>query len=294
MTRRGPSWRSALWKALLWKAPLRKAALWSAPLGRALLVAVVLGVSGGALGGCSTLRATAPVTALPQDEARSYALILRQYVDDQGRVDFQGLAANRHPLEIVVAGIGRTAPNNAPSAFPARQDQLVFHINAYNALSMYDVIRSGIPSRLSLLDRIEFFKLTRVVIGGQPISLYDYENDVIRPLGEERVHFALNCMAVSCPRLPRVPFTAAGLDQELDGAARLFLSEPRNVQIDPARRVVRLSAILRFYTEDFLKKAPSLIAYVNRYRTPPIPEDYTVEFIDYDWTINAQPKRPAA
>ena len=39
------------------------------------------------------------------------------------------------------------------------------------------------------------------------MSLYTLENDVIRPLGDERVHFALNCMVVSCPRLPRVAFT---------------------------------------------------------------------------------------
>ena len=112
---------------------------------------------------------------------------------------------------------------------------------------------------------------------------------MIRPLNEERVHFALNCMAVSCPRLPRTPFTAAGLDAELDAAARLFFAEPRNLQVDPVRRVVRLSSILDFYPEDFLRKAPSLIAYANRYRADPVPLDHNVEFIPYDWTVNAQP-----
>ena len=48
-------------------------------------------------------------------------------------------------------------------------------------------------------------------VGGKTISLYKLENDVIRPLGEERVHFALNCMVVSCPRLPRAAFSAAAL-----------------------------------------------------------------------------------
>ena len=36
--------------------------------------------------------------------------------------------------------------------------------------------------------------------------------------------------------------------------------------------------------------APLLVAYVNRYRPTPIPEGYKVEFIDYDWRINNQPK----
>lgn len=117
---------------------------------------------------------------------------------------------------------------------------------------------------------------------------------MIRPLGEERVHLALNCMAVSCPRLPRGPFTAANLDGELGAATRLFLSEPRNLQVDPERQVVRLSAIFEFYTVDFLKRSPSLIAWVNRYRAEPIPSDYRVEFLPYDWTINAQPRGRAA
>ena len=253
---------------------------------RSWLAALSLGL----LAGCATLRATPPVAPLPSDEAFAWPSVLREAVDAQGRVDFRRLAANPGALEIAVASIGRTAPNNAPGRFPALQDQLAFHINAYNALAMYNVVRSGVPERLSLLDRVDFFKLTKVVVGGQAISLYDYENDVIRPLGEERVHFALNCMAVSCPRLPRAPFTAAGLDAQLDAAARLFFAEPRNVQVDPALRVVRLSSILAFYPEDFVRRAPSLVAYANRYRADPIPEDDKVEFIPYDWTINAAPQ----
>ncbi len=34
--------------------------------------------------------------------------------------------------------------------------------------------------------------------------------------------------------------------------------------------------------------APSLIACVNRYCREKIPENYTVEFIPYDWMVNAK------
>lgn len=241
------------------------------------------------LGGCSTLRATPPVTPLPVDEAFAWPEVLRQFVDGEGRVDFRRLAAERGPLDIVVAGIGRRAPNNRPDLFPTRADVLAFHINAYNALAMFNVVRSAPPPRLGLLDRVEFFKLTKLVVGEQPISLYDYENDVIRPLGEERVHVALNCMARSCPRLPRTPFTAEGLDAQLDAASREFFNDPKHVEVDDARRVVRLSSILDFYPADFLRRAPTLVAYANLYRMTPIPAGYKVEFIPYDWTLNAQP-----
>ncbi len=219
----------------------------------------------------------------------AWARVLWDFVDDQGRVDFRSLARDGHDLDATVASIAALAPGNAPAAFPTPADRLAFHVNAYNALAMAHVVRRGIPQRLSLTGRLGFFVLSGVTIGGRSTTLYDEENDVIRPLGDERVHFALNCMSVSCPRLPRVPFHAASLDSELDASARGFLSEARNVQVDDVRHVVRLSSILSFYKSDFLAHAPSLVDYVNRYRAAPVPAGYRVEFIPYDWTINIQP-----
>ncbi len=134
--------------------------------------------------------------------------------------------------------------------------------------------------------KFTFFYLRTFTVGGRSISLYNFENDVIRPLGEERVHFALNCMVVSCPRLPRTAFSANMLDRQLDTAARAFIGEDRNVRADAAKREIWLSAIFDFYTKDFLAHAPSLVAYVNRYRVGKLPPDLTVRFLDYDWTVN--------
>ena len=255
---------------------------------RAILRLAVLCALAAVVSACTTVRApTTALSAVPPPQA--WSDVLRQHVDQEGRVGFRELAANPAKLETYVASIAHVPDTKV---LPSRAETLAFQVNSYNALAMYGVIHSGIPERLSLLDRVKFFKLTKFVIHGRSISLYDYENDVIRPMGEERVHFALNCMAVSCPRLPRTPFTAAGLDGELDAAARLFFSEPRNVTVDDAARTVYFSAILDFYTEDFLKKSPSLIAYANRYRSPPVPEGYTVKFFEYDWTINKQPPTP--
>ena len=98
-------------------------------------------------------------------------------------------------------------------------------------------------------------------------------------------------MSVGCPRLPREPFLPEKLNEQLDREARLFYNEARNVQVIEGAKLLRLSEILDFYTADFLAKAPSLAVYVNRYRRVPVPENYTVEFIAYDWTINRQSHR---
>lgn len=222
------------------------------------------------------------------DALAHWARVLRDFVNDRGEVNFHGLANNPTDLKAFVDYIARVSPESAPALFPTKESRLAYHINAYNALSMYNVIDSGMPKSLSGLTKVGFFVFKQFRIGSEARSLYAYENNVIRPTGDERVHFALNCMSVGCPRLPKGPFTASGLNEQLDREARRFLAEPRNLQVILERKTVRLSEIFKFYKEDFLRRSPSLIAYVNQYLPEKIPEDYEIDFIDYDWTVNRQ------
>jgi hypothetical protein len=216
----------------------------------------------------------------------AWTKVLTRYVDDAGRIDFDSLRQNHVDLDRVVAFIAAVDPDSQPQQFPDKYSRLAFYINAYNALAMYGVVQAGVPESLGGLTKFAFFYLRTFTVGGRSISLSKFENDVIRPLGDERVHFALNCMVVSCPRLPRVAFSAAALDGQLDTAARSFIGDTRNVWIEHAKREAWLSAIFDFYTQDFLAHAPTLTAYVNRYRAAPIPADFNVRFLEYHWTVN--------
>ncbi|MGQ0655938.1 MAG: DUF547 domain-containing protein [Betaproteobacteria bacterium] len=226
--------------------------------------------------GCAQL-VPAPSAEPAGDPHAAWARVLERFVDGEGRVDFAALARDRADLDTHVAWVYRSGPRH-----------LAEHINAYNALAMYNVLDSGIPRSLDGPALTEFFFLRKLTVGGVAMSLYAYEKDVIRPLGEERVHFALNCMVRGCPRLPRAPFTAQALERQLADETRRFLNEPRNVRVDAASRTIHLSELLRFYPEDFLARAPSLVEYVNRHRADKLPADYAVRFIPYDWTVNAR------
>ncbi len=259
---------------------------------RALAGAVALAL----LAGCAAVprppvAGAAPTSAPAAPPYDAWARVLAKHVDGAGRVDFAGVAKDRADLDRFVAYVYDTGPRTAPQLFPTRAHVLAYHLNAYNALAMYKVVETGIPETLAGLRKVGFFALGKVRVDGEPVSLYAYQNEVIRPLGEPRVHFALNCMVVSCPRLPREPFLAERLEAQLEQETRAFFAEPRNVAVDERARTVRLSEILDFYPADFLAAAPSLVAYVNRYRSPPVPPDYAVGFIPYDWTINRQPGR---
>jgi hypothetical protein len=221
----------------------------------------------------------ATLAASPAAFHPSWATVLQRFVDERGRVDFAGIRADPRPLDDQVAFVATTDP----SSFDDPLARLAFLLNAYNALAMYRAAHSGVLPE----SKLRFFYFARHQVGRRRMSLYTLENDVIRPLGDPRVHVALNCMVRGCPRLPREPFAPETLQAQLNAAAVEFFAEPRHVQVEPARRVVRFSAILDWYEDDFLAAAPSLIAYANRYRPERIPDGYAVEFLPYDWTLNA-------
>lgn len=218
----------------------------------------------------------------------SWARVLDARVDSQGRVDYAGLAAAPGDLRQYIAWIADKGPGTEASPGVTRSQVLADHLNAYNALAMYSVLEAGVPLSLKDYGLVRFFWLRELRIGGRPLSLYAFEKR-IRLLGDARVHFALNCMAAGCPRLPRRPFRAGTLEPDLDNQTRSFFAEERNLQVDHAARVVSLTDIMSFFPEDFLAEAPSLIAWINRHTGQGIPEHYTVRFIPYDWTVAAQP-----
>lgn len=254
------------------------------------------------LGACSTLveppaqrQLDQPTVTLAQAE-RGYARVLQRHVNDQGEVAFAALRqdASEAGLPALENYVRAIAVTPLAESAPTPNGRLAHMINAYNALSMYNVIASGIPAtHEGLINKVRFFVLREFDIGGTRRSLRSFENDVIRPVGEPRVHFALNCSAVACPQLPRTPFSGERLDAELDREATRFFARPLNLRIDDARRIIWLSEILRFYTEDFVPAhAPTLLSYVRRYTGKTLPPTWEVAFVPYDWTVaNSQRQR---
>ncbi len=224
------------------------------------------------------------------DSPGAWARILEAHVDHRGRIDFAGLAAAPAHLERHVHWLASHGPATSPAEHGTRDAILAYHLNAYNANAMLTVLRSGADGSLSLWRRIRVFVLSPIHIDGSWTSLYSYENRVIRPLNDPRVHFALNCMVKGCPQLPRVPFSADVLQTQLEHAAREFVRDRHNVRVDVPSEAVWLSSIFAFYTEDFLQERESLIAYINQFRDvgETIPKSYSIRFFHYDWTVNRQ------
>lgn len=239
------------------------------------------------LSGCATLvRPPAAEAGSAADARQAWARVLSRFVNQRGEVDFAALSEDRADLDRYVRHVADTPPDS----FADRDERLAYMINAYNALTLYNVIDSGIPATHAGLNKLAFFIHRKLLVGGTALSLYTFENEVIRPLarvmGQPEVHFALNCGARSCPVLPRVPFSGDGLATQLQREARAFFARPENFRIDAASRTVWLSELLKFYPEDFVPAhGHNLIAYANRHAPQAAPTDFEVRFTPYDWTV---------
>lgn len=227
-----------------------------------------------------------------------WASVLERFVDERGFVDYDGLSKDREALDRYLEAVAQRGPDASPELFPEEEDRLAYYINAYNALVFAGVLERG-PERDSvwkggLISGYRFFSKRKWDIDGDRISLKRLEDDLIRDGFEDpRIHAALNCASVSCPRLPREPFLPDTLDEQLDAAMTEFVAEERNVRVGDG--TVTLSKIFDWFEGDFVDYekrhgGSGLITYVNRYRAPEaqLSTDLDIEFFDYDKGINAQ------
>lgn len=216
----------------------------------------------------------------------AFGAVLAAVVDEQGRVDYRALRAEREELERYLLALAQTSPHKDPEAFPRREDQLAYWINAYNAAVLYGVTER--PGLRSVNDRVKnFFYFTRYQLGDEQLSLYKLENDVIRSeLPDARVRFALNWAADGCAKLPAEAFTPEKLDAQLDRQAAEFCANPRRVRFE--KNHVEVSQIFEWYEDDF-KDEGGVIAFCRKYGREELPEDGEVSYIPFDWDLNTQP-----
>jgi len=213
--------------------------------------------------------------------------VLQTFVDPQGRVDYAALKAKPGDLNAYVDQLRAKSPDNAPDLFPSRDHQLAYWINAYNALVLKGVI--GYYPIRSVKDVkwfYGFFKRDTHVVGGQTLTLDHIEHGIIRPrFKDPRIHFAVNCASISCPRLAQKAFTAQTLQADLDRLTREFVASPQQVRIEG--QTLWVSPILDWYREDF----GDGIAFLSRYASSEQAEKMkgkTIQFMDYDWNLNGR------
>ena len=181
------------------------------------------------------------------------------------------------------------------------EKQLAFWINTYNAFIQYQLLND--PSLFE--DRSSFYKNESINIGGRQFSFDLIEHGIIRNsrwkygLGyikkwfssdlenkfrlkgkDGRVHFALNCGAISCP--PVAIYNDEEIDAQFEEVIKYYL--PKVTSHDDS--TVTTTPLFSWFRGDFNGRAGVKI-FLRVYNIIDV-GDKNLEYGEYDWTLDLE------
>lgn len=132
-----------------------------------------------------------------------------------------------------------------------------------------------------------FFDKQQFRVAGEKLTLNQLEKQkLMAPYQDARVHFALVCAAKSCPPLLDRAYIPGQVEEQLEAQAQQALRNPDFIKVRPKGKQVLVSELFKWYRADFLRQAPSVPAYINRYRSKPLPLGYSLGYYPYNWALN--------
>lgn len=217
--------------------------------------------------------------------------VLSRHVSEDGLVDYKGLAKDTEFIKYI-----DYLSNKDPDTLPSDKHRMAFWINAYNAFVLKGVLEEyPIKSVLDVgwLPHTFFIRKTFKTSHGN-ITLRRLENERLREaFHEPRIHFAINCASMSCPRLLAEAYRAERLEQQLEAQAASFINDKGKNFLDRKNAILYISSIFKWYEADFIKKGERIKGYISRYLDTDDAEfvkdkEITIKYLDYDWGLNEQ------
>jgi hypothetical protein len=158
---------------------------------------------------------------------------------------------------------------------------MAYWINTYNAFTVKLILDNWPVKSIKEISGGDPWAVKWIELAGNKYSLNQIENDILRPkYGDARIHFAVNCAAVSCPPLYNRAFTAANLTTNLDRLARAFINNERYNTI--STEAAEVSKIFDWYGVDF----GTLYEYLDKYAEASLDANTQISFKTYDWALN--------
>jgi hypothetical protein len=205
--------------------------------------------------------------------------LLQKHVSIQGNVNYDGFKRNVAALDLYLNALSVTKPGSDWT----RNDVMAYWINAYNAFTVKLVLNNYPLKSIMNVNGGKAWDLKFIEIKGEKYSLNNIEHDILRKkYADPRIHFAVNCASVSCPKLSNTAFFADGLNEKLENAAKEFINNPSKNSI--SANDAEVSGLFDWYKDDFTKNG-SVEDYLNRYSTIKLTSD-KISFKEYNWNIN--------
>lgn len=206
--------------------------------------------------------------------------LLQEHVADNGIVDYKSFKKDHEKLLGYIYILNLAQKNHSFQSF-SKEEKLAYWINAYNAMTI-DLILRNYPVK-SIKDIKNPWKQKLWELGDKNYNLDDIEHQILRKMDEPRIHFAIVCASVSCPKLRNEAYLGSKIDAQLSQATKTFLSDSTKNSI--SENNLELSKIFQWFSKDF-KKDGSLIDFLNQYSEINISKDAKIKFKDYNWNLN--------
>jgi len=203
--------------------------------------------------------------------------LLTKFISSDGKVDYRSLNNNKGVLRDYIASLGA----NMPMETWTQEDKLAYWMNAYNAMTV-DLILRNLPLE-SIKDINKPWDQRNWKLGSKWYNLDEIEHQILRKMGDPRIHFGINCASFSCPPLLNEAFTSQKVDSQLDLLARRFINDPKRNTI--SKESIQLSKVFSWFAKDF-KTGGTLIDFLNLYSEITIDPKARKSFKTYDWTLN--------
>ena len=233
---------------------------------------------------------TPALNAVAAVDHGAFDALLKKHVSAKGLVDYKGFKTDEKAFNQYLEMLSK----NAPAGDWSKNEQMAYWINAYNAYTIR-LILDNYPVK-SIKDigpktQIPFVNTPWAkkffTIGGSKMSLDNIEHGTLRKkFNDPRIHFALVCASISCPRLRNEAYTATKLDAQLDDQGRDFLNDPSKNKVGKDK--AELSNYFKWYKGDWKNNGQSVAKWVNKYSSTKMTDDTDVSFRDYNWNLNQQ------
>lgn len=202
---------------------------------------------------------------------------LKNYVDNEGNVNYAKWKNDTTTLDYYISSL----EENPPAEYWSKNDSLAYFINAYNAVTV-KLILDNYPLK-SIRKLVTPWRFKRFNLDEKKVSLNHIEHDILRKMGEPRIHFAINCASASCPKLLNKAFYSHTMEKQLEAVTKDFINDKKRNLI--GEKEMSVSRIFQWFAGDFGTKKERH-AFIRRYAQDPVAKNAKVRFLKYDWSLN--------
>lgn len=200
------------------------------------------------------LSTTAAQASPYKNFTNTYDGLLKTYIQDTEKngVGYTGVDYNGWKNDARHAQTLTSLTQSDITIFKTQNEKMAFWINAYNFLTIDLIIRENEQKSIKNLGSLfeSPWKKYKWDIGGTNYTLDQIEHKILRPIGDARIHFAINCASVSCPDIRPEIYKTETLNAQLEDQVRQTLKNTGK-GFSRNKNGIKISKIFDWFSEDF-------------------------------------------